>query len=204
MLFLMMWYNNTIEKEDFTLELGMLTFQLVRALCIVVIGYGLIRYKILGIANLTPLTGRLGRLPFGISYCILTAIMYAFYAFIHSALTTVIVLPSYWFLRTILFVGTVLAVPFYLTLFCRRLQDMAIPGWIAFAWVFFLVFAQSYGVVRSTSFFFNIIIVCVLLLVLFIPGTRGNNPYGCPRSATKAPQQKHPRTPRRYRQKKRY
>ncbi len=158
----------------------LLLMQLLRALVIVAIGYKLCRMQIPIIRALAPLDGRYNRVQFAILIVVAYIVMHLFYDAVFSALEAVIVLPAYWFLRTLLFLGGIFVTPFYLSIFGRRLQDMAIPGYIAIPWTIFLVFAPTYGVVKSTSFIFSSIIVLVTIFMTIAPGTPNANAYGPP------------------------
>lgn len=160
------------------MDIGILLYQLLRVTVIMVIGLALIKYRVIFIRQLAPVYGRLNRVGFLLRYGLLFIVMMLFHSFIESALMDVVILPAYWFIRFLLFVGLTISVPFYISFIGRRLQDLSIPGYYSIPWVWFLIFAPAYGIMQSTQFMFNLIIIIGTILLLSIPSVQGRNNFG--------------------------
>lgn len=146
-----------------------LIFHLIRTALIVLAGILLIRITHKYLDKIAPLNGRLNRRGFIWRYMLLSFTMFMFYSFIDKAIMDVVVLPAYWLLRSILFVGSIFAIPFYVSFLGRRFNDLAISNFWSIPWIYFIVFAQGYGVVSTTKFTFNLIIILVTLALCIMP-----------------------------------
>ena len=74
------------------------------------------------------ITGRINRFQFIIGILFLSATMHIFNMFIQQLLEAVIILPAYFGIKALAYAGYIILLPWYYTLYVRRLNDISIPG----------------------------------------------------------------------------
>lgn len=122
--------------------------------------------------------GRLGRLSYCWRLLLLGIGVVLFENFTDALFESVVSTPSYWGIKVLVFMGYFLFSLFYYPLYARRMQDFSLPGIFGLLWTAVFLFSAFYSVVKSTAFVFAVILTLGNLILLFIPGNSGPNPYG--------------------------
>lgn len=112
------------------------------------------------------------RLPFLLCLVLSALLWQAFMLTLTTIMTHITSLPAYITLKLTLFVLTLIFSIFYTTIFSRRIQDFSMPTQLSLLWVTLFSFSVFYGVVKSTVFTLNTILVFLSLVVAFIPSTK--------------------------------
>ncbi len=117
-----------------------------------------------------PYTGRLNRMQFAICYIPFALLLQGLYSTIDALILSSIVAPSYWFWKSMFWVLTTLSVPFYLSFFNRRLQDMGIPISVGLVWTFITLFCTVFAVLPYIKFLTTLFLGIGLIFLLLMPG----------------------------------
>ncbi len=130
------------------------------------------------------ITGRINRFQFIIGILFLSATMHIFNMFIQQLLEAVIILPAYFGIKALAYAGYIILLPWYYTLYVRRLNDISIPG--------FPIGILLGMYIIGTNLYIPLNLIATFLIhgaLALLPGRKGINRYGdpshWPRSAPK-------------------
>ncbi len=179
-LFFILCYNYRIKNRlvkddcmDIWINFGL-------ALLMGIIAFGITRWAYNNNIKLLALHGRLNRLQFLIGLIGLTLVSSIFNNLISTLTENVVVLASYYAIRTLTFFGHCILLTFFYVLYARRFQDLNIHGIVGILWCLLMAFTYPYSNIKSFNFFFLLITWSVNALLLFIPGSNKPNIYGLP------------------------
>lgn len=122
--------------------------------------------------------GRLSRLSFLAWWIGSTVIMFLLTALSKAMLDIAINLPTYWAVRTYIFLSHILMMPIYYSMYARRFHDFGFPGWLGLPAGIFVIFSHTYGLQHALTLLLSIAVFILNLGLALIPGTKGNNAYG--------------------------
>lgn len=151
------------------MSIHILFFDILKTCCMLLFGYVILRFRIPPIIYFTPTEGVLSRKGFLLRYLLLSTVLILFYASIQALTASIVILPTYWLVRSALFIGMSLSAAFYISLVARRLRDIGLNPTLSFAYTFYILFAKNYGVVQSISFFLQTIALLFFLILLALP-----------------------------------
>lgn len=125
--------------------------------------------------------GRINRFQFIISILFLSATMHIFNMFIQQLLTIVVILPAYFAIKALAYAGYIIFLPFYYTLYIRRLNDIGLPGRFIGILLGMYILCTNLYIPLKNIYILHLIIVYILhgFLACF-PGSNGSNRYGSP------------------------
>lgn len=127
------------------------------------------------------LAGRINRLQY--TFGIILAFMYLYFlnAFINNLMSSVVILPTYYGVKFIQWIGYLLILPALYSLFVRRLNDLAIPGFIpGILWPLFIIYTYGFTPIKNLDFVYASVIIVINGLLMIAPGTGRANAYGEP------------------------
>lgn len=130
--------------------------------------------------KILALQGRLNRLQFLIGLIGLTIVSGFFNNLISTMTENVVVLASYYAVKTLTFFGHCILLTFFYVLYARRFQDLNIHGLVGILWCLLMAFTYPYSNIKSFNFIFLLITWTVNGFLLFIPGSPKPNVYGLP------------------------
>lgn len=156
--------------------------------------YGILRTLIIGFfalllahqgrrmkLSIFSLNGRLNRTQFAIGAVTIYLILSYLYSFTQSLIiNTVILEVQYWAVKTLMFLGLIIATPLLITLYARRLHDFNIPTTPAVIGTLFIIFTYTYNPLKSTGLIWDAVILIVNILLFAIPSNADSNKYGEP------------------------
>ena len=126
-------------------------------------------------------SGRINRFQFIISILFLSATMHILNMFIQQLLTVVVILPAYFAIKALAYAGYIILLPFYYTLYIRRLNDIGLPGrFIGILLGIYIVCTNLYIPLKNIYILHLIIIYILHGFLACFPGATGNNRYGSP------------------------
>lgn len=117
-----------------------------------------------------PCQGRLNRMQFAVRYIPFALLLQGLYNTIDTLILSSIVAPSYWFWKSMFWVVITLSIPFYLSFFNRRLQDMGMPITIGLIGTFITIFCTIYAVLPYIKFITTLFLGLGLIFLLCMPG----------------------------------
>lgn len=161
-----------------------------------IIAFAITRWAYNNNIKILALQGRLNRLQFLIGLMGLTLASSLFNNLISTLTENVVVLASYFAIRTLTFFGHCILLTFFYVLYARRFQDINIHGIVGILWCLLMAFTYPYSNIKSFNFIFILITWTVNGLLLFIPGSNKPNIYGLPATWPNNSKTKR-RTPRR-------
>lgn len=126
-------------------------------------------------------SGRINRFQFIIGILFLSASMHIFNMFIQQLLTVVVILPAYFAIKALAYAGYIILLPFYYTLYIRRLNDIGLPGRFIGILLGMYILCTNLYIPLKNIYILHLIIIYILhgFLACF-PGSTGNNRYGSP------------------------
>lgn len=125
--------------------------------------------------------GRINRLQFTIGIFVLSFGMYITHSLIRTLLASVVILPAYYAIKTLESVLYILLMWGYYSMYMRRFNDMALPGfYLGFIWTVFIIFSTFFEPIKSKDFILSIVITFTNIGLCLIPGTERQNAYGKP------------------------
>ena len=118
-------------------------------------------------------SGRINRFQFIISILFLSATMHIFNMFIQQLLAIAI--------KALAYAGYIILLPFYYTLYIRRLNDIGLPGRFIGILLGMYILCTNLYIPLKNIYILHLIIIYILhgFLACF-PGSTGNNCYGSP------------------------
>ena len=126
-------------------------------------------------------SGRINRFQFIISILFVSATMHIFNMFIQQLLTIVVILPAYFAIKALAYAGYIILLPFYYTLYIRRLNDIGLPGrFIGIVLGMYIVCTNLYIPLKNIYILHLIIIYILHGFLACFPGSSRNNRYGSP------------------------
>lgn len=155
-------------------------FNIGQAFVMGLIAFAITRWGYVNQIKILYLQGRLNRLQFLIGLIGISIIVGLFNSLISSLMDDVVILPAYWSVRLLSFLGHSVLLSLYYVLYARRFQDFSVHGIVGICWCIFIAFSYPYLPIKSTSAAFMVIIWIVNLILLVIPGTSKPNKYGLP------------------------
>ena len=127
------------------------------------------------------ITGRINRLQFTIGILFLSATMHIFTMLIQQLLDVVVILPAYFGVKALAYAGYIVLLPFYYTLYVRRLNDISIPGFpIGILLGMYIICTNLYIPLKKTYILHLIVIYIIHGALILFPGTERSNRYGAP------------------------
>ena len=116
--------------------------------------------------------------------------MHIFNMFIQQLLEAVIILPAYFGIKALAYAGYIILLPWYYTLYVRRLNDISIPGFpFGILLGMYIIGTNLYIPLKNTYMLHLIATFLIHGALALLPGRKGTNRYGdpsyWPRSAQK-------------------
>lgn len=137
------------------------------------------------------ITGRINRFQFIIGILFLSATMHIFNMFIQQLLEAVIILPAYFGIKALAYAGYIILLPWYYTLYVRRLNDISIPGFpFGILLGMYIIGTNLYIPLKNTYMLHLIATFLIHGALALLPGRKGSNRYGDPSHWPRSPQKK--------------
>lgn len=126
-------------------------------------------------------SGRINRFQFIVGIIFLSIIMHIFNMFIQQLLNAVVILPAYFGIKALVYAGYIILLPWYYTLYIRRLNDIGLPGRFIGILLGVYIICTNLYIPLKNIYILHLIIICFLhgFLACF-PGSPGSNRYGMP------------------------
>ena len=126
-------------------------------------------------------SGRINRFQFIVGIIFLSIIMHIFNMFIQQLLNAVVILPAYFGIKALVYAGYIILLPWYYTLYIRRLNDIGLPGRFIGILLGVYIICTNLYIPLKNIYILHLIIICILhgFLACF-PGSPGSNRYGMP------------------------
>ena len=126
-------------------------------------------------------SGRINRFQFIIGILFLSATMHIFNMFIQQLLEAVIILPAYFGIKALAYAGYIILLPWYYTLYVRRLNDISIPGFpFGILLGMYIIGTNLYIPLKNTYMLHLIATFLIHGALALLPGRKGSNRYGDP------------------------